>query len=300
MKVDFVTESVADYLWNKSHDYSPGASPFVIKGSYAAVAWAQMNENSDLLKTLSYNDIDVFVEAPADSSKCQNKKKRGFITSRYVQNVIPHSSITVQVTVVCELNTDELIKQSDMNAVNVGFKVVPKSEQILEWGEVTTVPEIESWSWTSHFETFVKTKKLEIVYTQNGYHENMIRMLRKAQEMELEYKLPDYDEEKLHGAVLAPNYMKSYAILDSSHKSEITSRFDLLPIPGRDQWSMVVVKGKDVPEFPRKLQSNYYYGSIQDIPTDPPVDDPNSGSNAVICAKLVAAAAAMAAALVLA
>lgn len=248
LDVDLVIESIADFLWNKSPELGGVARPFVIKGSYAAAVWAQEH---DYELTLPYNDIDVFIEAPAGSDKCPSKS--GMVKSSYEKGVIPDSDTSVQVTVLCKLDADDLIKRSDINAVNVGFKVVPKKES----GKETA--EIDSWSWTPHFETFLKTKTLEIVYSNGQIQSSFIRLLYKSQCMNnMKYKLPEDHDDELHGAVVPPNWMKSFFKLDEEHKEAITNRFSLVPVPQHENWFMYVLKGKETPDFPRKLQNQYY------------------------------------------
>lgn len=245
-KMDVVIQHVAKHLWSNQD-----ARPFLIKGSYAAFAWANEHEmDIDLL----YNDIDVFVETN-DSSKCPNK--RSFVSSRYVQGVVPDTA--VQITTLCNLDANALIKQSDINAVNVGFLVVPKKETNLLSQVVRVIPEIESWIWTEHFEKFIESKTLEVVYPDNGLQTIMIRLMYKAQQLELKYKfLPDDLLEQIHGAAVAPNQMAKYNALNEAHKTEITSRFDLVPIPEHNDWYTFVLKERDTPRFPRILARSTY------------------------------------------
>lgn len=251
---------IADYLWRKELK-SP--SPFVIKGSYAAAVWAQ-EHRPDL--DLPYNDIDVFVEA-LDKSKCVNNK-RDFLSSTYVDGVVPGTQI--QITLLCKLDAKDLIRRSDINAVNVGFKVVPNADPT----SGMVLPIIESWSWTPHFESFLDTKTLEVVYSYpHAFVSSSIRLLHKAQCMKMKYKFPNDHIEEMHGGIVNPHHMKKYNQLDSVH-NDISSKFDLHSIPERKNWYFLALKGReDVPYPSHRLLnattrgSNYNYGFGTDANT---------------------------------
>jgi hypothetical protein len=241
--LDNVIESLAKYLWS---DRAP--TPFLVKGSFPASVWIKEHSQLDL----PYNDIDVVIDTPTPEDDCQHdasskvKSQFGpsqFVDSVYVDGVIPGSDKTVQVVTLCDIHNhyDELItKYSDINAVAAGFIVVPN-----EHGE----PIFEKWEMSEDFKEFMHTKTLEIVDDNvqvSGTHGNsIIRLLKKAQQLNMDYILPEWID-SLHGDVILPYYKQKLDNLEPAYKDVIYSRFDFEELYDGNLF-MYVGKGLDTP-----------------------------------------------------
>lgn len=248
LSLDVVIKNVARHLWNGNHP-----RPFVIKGSYPASVWAY--EHAGL--NLPYNDIDVVVQTPVPTEKCQNDGgtfrgpslfgSSNLVSSSYVQGLIPGSDKIVQVVSLCDIdNPEELItKFSDINSVNIGFTVVPNG-----FGD----PVIKKWDMSTKFEEFLQTKTLKLVDENvaitDCLERSIIRLLRKGQQLKMKYSLPEEDVlDTLHGSVILPSYKSILDHLEVKHKDVIYDRFDLVPIHHGKMY-MYIQKGLEHPTPP--------------------------------------------------
>lgn len=280
--VDVVIEATSKYIWNdKYRNYAP--TEFLIKGSYPAAIKAYEESLGELV--LPYNDIDVFVKVPdpEKDSRCdKNAKKASFIESKYVKGLIPHhKNLSVQVSVICDWDPDFLVLQwSDVNAVTVGFTVTPPPPYEEEEASPATAS-FGRWIWNpSKFGHFLHTKTLEletdIVLKRQNYDsaKSVVRLLRKAKQCHMDYKLPPSDElhTLLHGKVLPPSYKRMYDRLNKADKNMIEKDYDFIDVPveeeeevegsdtGDDEssWTMFARKGEEVPTPPRILTTCGY------------------------------------------
>jgi hypothetical protein len=236
-QLDVVIESLSKYLWNGSR-----ARPFVVKGSYPASVWIKEHSHSQI--DLPYNDIDVVIDAPTpeDEYVCQYERNFGhsqvtdpavtrhvmelFVDSVYVDGLIPSSNKTVQVVTLCALdNPEDLItKYSDINAVNIGFIVTPNKD-----GE----PVIEKWEMSTEFNEFMNTETLEIIEetvdVSGSREQSIIRLLKKAQQWNMDYSLPDWVD-SLNGETILPYYKEVLDSLEPAYKDVIYSRYDFVEL----------------------------------------------------------------------
>ncbi len=234
-QLDVVIESLAKYLWNGSR-----ARPFVVKGSYPAAVWIKEHSQIDL----PYNDIDVVIDAPTpeDEYVCQYERNYGhsqvtdpamtrhvmelFVDSVYVDGLIPSSNKTVQVVTLCDLDKPEdiITKYSDINAVNIGFIVTPNKD-----GE----PVIEKWEMSTEFNEFMNTETLEIIEetvdVSGSREQSIIRLLKKAQQWNMDYSLPDWVD-SLNGETILPYYKEVLDSLEPAYKDVIYSRYDFVEL----------------------------------------------------------------------
>lgn len=258
--LDVIIENIAKHIWDGKHP----PKNFVVKGSYAASVWAA-RDGLDL----PYNDIDVMVETAVPTEKCQNdltsRSPSHFISSSHVHGLIPGRDKTVQVTVLCKMDPKEQITQlSDINSVSIGFTVVPELHHSNLSGDLTYVPVIKNWDFSTQFEDFIQAKKLKIVEENvaftNSLGRSFIRLLRKGQELKIEYTLPKKETmDKLHGMVILPQHKAVLDSLEAKHKHVLYSRFDLVPVHNGKQY-MYVQKGLETPVPPstQSLKDSMY------------------------------------------
>ena len=108
---------------------------------------------------------------------------------------------------------------------------------------------------STKFEEFMHTKgTLEImednVEASNTPERSIIRLLKKAQELNMDYTLPNSEwMESLHGKVILPYYKNDLDSLEATYKDVIYSRFDLVPIYDGHLF-MYALKGREAPAQP--------------------------------------------------
>lgn len=126
--------------------------------------------------------------------------------------------------------------------MSVGILVSPNEE-----GE----PVLDSWKMSTKFEEFMHTKgTLEImednVEASATPERSIIRLLKKAQELNMDYTLPNSEwMESLHGDVILPYYKNDLDSLEAIYKDVIYSRFDLVPIDDGKLF-MYALKGREI------------------------------------------------------
>jgi hypothetical protein len=252
-----VAESISTFLWNSEDFHKNGRAPeFFVGGSYAAALLAPS------LK-LPYNDIDVWVQAPrADKiSKCQDGKQH-ILNISYHLDVIPgYEDTEVNIVQVCYVDMKEMITTSfDINAVRAGFAV-----DVVDQDDMP-VPTIKEWYKASEFDDFLETKMLGIS-KPDPHISNVIRVLRKAEQLGMQYSLMSKEElkERYHGALLSALYKEKLDSLKPEFQEPFTSVFDIHDYGNR---YLLVAKGEPVPTARvsrRSLMDWYDYDTFAPI-----------------------------------
>ena len=121
-----------------------------------------------------------------------------------------------------------------------GFIVVPDQH-----GE----PVLEKWDMSTKFEEFMHTKTIGIINENvdltSTHGRSIIRLLKKAEQLSMDYTLPDWID-SLHGDVILPYYKQQLDSLEATYKDVIYSRFDFEELYDGNLF-MYVGKGLETP-----------------------------------------------------
>lgn len=177
--VPLCPSAVARYL----RDHLTGNRRFIVAGSYpSAVLYHRENH-----ECLEYNDIDVYVEAEEEESGFGRSydlvvpDSRTLIVIASVESAnIEGTPVQLNIIKVSVLDLHLLIDGFDINAIQVGF-------------ESTELATLE-WYRHAEFEEFLLTKRLKLSDITNDRiapGSAFVRLLYKAQQLGLEYTLPD-------------------------------------------------------------------------------------------------------------
>lgn len=224
-----------------------GCIPFAVAGSYPAAIKAYEHDPSFLLK---YNDIDVFIRHQGSTTNKQMWTSPDYmyedavipniVTITNEEGVIPRSKIKMNLISLkaddnqsassdC-LSLEGLIKGFDTNAVMVGFIATWNGQKVRkctnnDWKESCSF----SWKTSFSFRQFLETKILKIddVTTLERPASALVRLLYKAQQLELRYELPPEDTllKTLHERCMGEPTMKKFRKLRHPYQSELTDRF---------------------------------------------------------------------------
>ena len=159
--------------------------PFIVGGSYGAAVEAFRRTNG--AKCLAYNDIDVWYKSLDD----EDDGKDEILQVHYERDVFPdHPDMEVNVIRLGKLQLRALIEDFDTNNVQVGYKVVPRIE------DGRLVAEVADTYVSAAFEDFLQTWTIRIVNPMSGKTRatTLIRLLYKAQQLDLPYDLPPEKE----------------------------------------------------------------------------------------------------------
>jgi hypothetical protein len=239
LDVQIVINAVAKSVWKKGE---PKAD-FFISGSYAAAL--KMHEFDGTF--LPYNDIDVFVQHPSaeELDVCSESVPFRIVETDTVWDLLPEKEVPINIIALCELR--DPVHHSDINAVAVGFKVTASY--------FSNSPTITSWTIDDSFHDFMVTKTLRIredvlivpetgdyVITAWGgnlgrklsdiRHRSVLRLLAKADDLNLKYDLPNEDNLKtlLSGQSMSSKDMTTLLSLHGTYQAEIWDRFNVYEV----------------------------------------------------------------------
>ncbi|KAL7547922.1 hypothetical protein ACHAWF_012216, partial [Thalassiosira exigua] len=167
--IDIVLDSIAKHLWSRED-----TPTFMVVSSYPAAVRAEKHGIH-----IPFNDIDVSVQAanPDDSPWCTGKLS-DYVTSTFVENVVPGSDVVVNLREVCSLD-DAAKYVPDINSSSAAFLVGPKRATLKGRG---AEPEIKEWIEFPEFTKFLASKSLEINDDSGeGLGESVVRLVRKGQ-----------------------------------------------------------------------------------------------------------------------
>mmetsp|Transcript_17811 Transcript_17811/g.42064 ORF Transcript_17811/g.42064 Transcript_17811/m.42064 type:complete len:357 (-) Transcript_17811:294-1364(-) len=250
-----VAKAIAKRLWERG---VPKTS-FFIAGSYPASV--KMYEHDGTF--LPYNDIDVFVglSDPEEDAGCPEHYSDDATysiaetTAEYLDG--PTGDTPINIITLCHL-TDP-VRWGDINGISAGFEV---SASALPFHS----PKI-SWTVDESFSKFLRTKVLHIrdsaldskhadhlkfvgggnlVETQDFYPQYVIRLLHKAQTLNVEHVLPSEDKLKeiMTGKSLSPEFMFKFQSLPDFMKADVEALFDFYEVKTRfSLWYLITDKG---------------------------------------------------------
>ena len=218
-----------------------GDIPFAIAGSYASAVVAVERDPFMLdFSWLTFNDIDVYIkhQGPAPDKSQWSRVDRNYedgaipnvVEITYEKNVIPRSNIEVNLISLeasCFDGEDEhvslegLVEGFDINAVMVGF--------VVAWSMVEEKYRIVEWYTSNHFDRFLVSRKLKIPELGGLARpaSAFVRLLRKAQQLNLDYKLPEESLllDTLDGRYMGEPTVEKLETLGRKYKREFTNRF---------------------------------------------------------------------------
>lgn len=230
---EIVVKYVGKYIKSKFGDI-----PFAIAGSYAASVAAYEHDASFCMK---FNDIDVYIKHQGPRNK--NKKNEwewsgvgeyeegaipNLVSIKDVKNVIPGSNTVVNLISLDAngiegefVSLEGLIRGFDINAVMTGF--------VAKWSRSDRKYKIHRELARVHFNRFLYSRILEIPALEKLSRpvSAFIRLLYKAQQLKLDYNLPEEFEllGTLDGRCCGEPTKKKLAKLRGKYKKEFTSRF---------------------------------------------------------------------------
>ena len=188
---------------------------------------------------MRYNDIDVYLQA---SHPLSNRPARYTIKNWEEYHVLPQVDLPINVNLLNHLDMTTYLNGGDINATQVGFTVnvneIKRTSRILRWENKR--PE---------FLNFLSTKVLEIP----RFHQlqlpasAFIRLLYKAQQLGLPYKLPSEKDLRttLHMRAFAAENIRKFRQLRPEYASQVTQRFDCLEDTARDGASLIRLRLKE-------------------------------------------------------
>lgn len=238
------------------------SSYLVFAGSYPAAVRA-----SEVDLALPYNDIDVYIEETSPSTTEPNSQYSdsncSIVRVWKEDNVIPGSDIQINVITMDNLSLQGLINSFDTNCVRIGFSVrydaTQHTARILRWDDQR--PE---------FTGFLQSRVLSIhdITALKSPAAAFIRLLYKAQQLGLEYELPDEDVlmNTLQNRCFGGSNKTRFENLEPAFKAQVTKRFDFEEFNWRaTQMVRLIPRGDPVPNLTAVLQTRSLSQMLEDM-----------------------------------
>ena len=256
-----VAKLIAKRLWERG---SPKTS-FFIAGSYPASV--KMYEHDGTF--LPYNDIDVFVglSDPEEAAGCPEhfSDDEHYSIVETTAEYLDGSTGDTPINIITLCHLTDPVRWGDINGISAGFEVSASALPFLS-------PNI-SWTVDESFTKFLRTKVLHIrdssvepkhanhikfvgrksVENQDYWPQHVVRLLDKAQSLNVEHVLPSEDKLKeiMTGKPLSPAYMFKFQSLPDFMKTDVEALFDFYEVKTRfSLWYLITDKGvspRDVP-----------------------------------------------------
>lgn len=239
LDIDLVVEKISNHLYESSLDGGAPLPSFVVAGSYPSALKAYAHDNTFILP---YNDIDVFI--PRMDPRDPECEYRRIQRTYYKVDLIP--DMEVNFVYACFNSMDHLVSDFDINNILVGFEVVPTYDM----EEQKMVGTIDSWYTEPSYDEFLETRVLDIATTNKQTRDlsnSLIRLLRKAEQLQLDYKMWDTDKLRalIHGSTFGTKTMGKLERLPKELQNEVYNRFDIWELHKGKY--MLVLKGEEPP-----------------------------------------------------